>query len=175
MNDPSTRPDNETPRPSPDRLAWLDLEMTGLDPACDVILQAALIITNDQLEVLEEASFDIWQPEAALQVMTPFVRDMHDKNGLLSRVRASRIDTLAAQRELLGIVARWCSYPATLCGNSIWSDRKFIDRYMPAFSGYLHYRMVDVSSLKVLAARWFGSEAQFVKPAQGEHDALVDI
>jgi len=156
-------------------LAWLDLEMTGLDPQRDVILQAALIITDRELTPVDEYCCDIWQPDDALARMSPFVRDMHEKNGLIERVRASRIDLREAERQLLSRVAAQCEHPALLCGSSIWVDRTFVDRHMPGLSGYLHYRMIDVTSVRLLADRWLGSEAVFVKPTQGEHDALVDI
>ena len=159
----------------PENLVWIDLEMSGLDPESQVILQAAVIITDKDLNVLAENVWDVWQPEHALQNMSPFVRDMHDANGLLQRVAASKTDVKDAERKLLSVVTEWCSFPGTLCGNSIWCDRKFLDRYMPALSGYLGHRMVDVSSLKVLAGKWYGPEAVFKKPAVGEHDALVDI
>jgi oligoribonuclease len=161
--------------PTDGALAWLDLEMTGLDVERDVILQAALIITDRDLKPLEEFSCDGWAPEDRLAMMTPFVRDMHTKNGLLDRVRASRTDLVQAERELLARVAGWCPYPATLCGNTIWSDRKFVDRYMPGLSRFLHYRMVDVSSIKVLVGQWYGGAAMFSKPKEGKHDALVDV
>jgi len=157
------------------RLAWLDLEMTGLDPETDVILQAALIVTDGELNPLEEFVCDIWQPEARLAQMTPFVRDMHEKTGLVERVRASTIDVRNAEKRLLQRVAGWCEYPALLCGNTIAQDRKFVDRYMPGLAGYLHYRMLDVTSLKLLAGLWYGESAVFEKPAVGAHDALVDI
>jgi oligoribonuclease len=156
-------------------LAWIDLEMTGLDPERDVILQAALIITNRELEPLEQWTGDVWQPEAALATMTPFVRDMHDKNGLIERVRTSKLDIGAAEKRLLERVSGWCPYPAILCGNSVGQDKRFIDRYMPGLAGYLSYRIVDVSSIKVLAKTWYGEGSVYVKPEQGEHDALVDI
>ncbi len=160
---------------SSENLVWLDLEMTGLDVEEHRIVQAAVIITNGKLEPLEEFCCDVWQPDSVLEGMGPFVRAMHEKNGLVTRVRASKLDTADAEKKLLAIVAQWCPYPATLCGNSIWSDRKFIDRHMPALAGYLHYRMVDVSTLKVLATRWYGAEAVYAKPTDGEHDALFDI
>jgi oligoribonuclease len=160
---------------SPNNLVWLDLEMTGLDVDQHRILQAAVIITSPDLELLAEACFDVWQPETALSVMSPFVRDMHEKTGLLERVRQSRIDVADAEQRLLSLVTAWCSYPATLCGNTIWQDRKFVDRYMPGLGRYAGYRMVDVSSIKVLAQRWHGDSAVFVKPKAGAHDALVDI
>jgi oligoribonuclease len=163
-----------TPR-APTNLAWLDLEMTGLDPQRDVILQAALIVTDRELNPLDEYCCDIYQPDEALARMSPFVRDMHDKNGLIERVRVSRIDLREAERQLLTRLTSLCDYPAILCGSSIWVDRTFVDRYMPGLAGYLHYRMVDVSSLRILANQWLGPEAAFMKSAAGEHDALVDI
>lgn len=157
-----------------DNFVWIDLEMTGLDVMSDVILQAALVITDVELKPLEEFVCDIWQPEEKLALMTPFVRDMHEKNGLIKRVRQSRIDVGKAERELLERVAGWCPYGAVVCGNSIWQDRKYIDRYMPALGGYMTYRMVDVSALKVLAQRW-QSDAVYKKPTEGAHDALFDV
>ena len=160
---------------SADNLAWLDLEMTGLDPARDVILQAAVIITDAQLQPLESLVLDVWQPEHALEAMTPFVRNMHEGTGLLERVRASTVDLRNAQERLLAPIAGWCAYPATLCGNSVGTDKRFLEHWMPAVAGYLHYRILDVSSLKLVAQRWYGSEAQFDKPTDREHDALFDI
>lgn len=156
-------------------LVWLDLEMTGLDAQSDVILQAALIVTDAALKPLEEFACDIWQPEEELRRMTPFVRDMHEQTGLLARVRESRIDVRAAERMLLERVAGWCKYPAVLCGNTIGQDRKFVDRYMPGFGGYLSYRQLDVTSVKLLAKTWYGDSAVYVKPEAGAHDALIDI
>jgi oligoribonuclease len=163
------------PTPSPDNLVWLDLEMTGLDPATNVILQAALVITNGALEPLAEVGVVVGQPEEELARMTPFVREMHTRTGLLERVRASTTDVAEAERLLLGCAAAWCPAPATLCGNSIWNDRRFIARYMPALDAHLHYRVVDVSSIKVLAQRWYGESAVFAKPTAGAHDATVDV
>lgn len=156
-------------------LAWLDLEMTGLDANYDVILQAALIVTNRNLEPLEEYACDVWQPDAEIAKMTPFVRDMHEKNGLIERVQKSKLELAAAEKRLLERVAGWCPYPAILCGNSIGQDKRFVDRYMPGLSGYLSYRIVDVSSLKILARAWYGDGTLYKKPEEGEHDALVDI
>ena len=161
--------------PSADNLVWIDLEMTGLDPGSDVILQAALVITTADLEPRAEAAVDIHQPAEALVRMTPFVRDMHTRTGLVERVRRSTPDLGAAERVLLAHIRAWCPAPATLCGNSVWADRRFIARYMPDLDRHLHYRIVDVSSIKVLAQRWYGPGAAFIKPAAGEHDAVVDI
>ena len=156
-------------------LVWLDLEMTGLDPQRDVILQAALIVTTKDLTPLEEYACDIWQPEEELRKMTPFVRDMHEKNGLIDRVRGSKLELQSAEKRLLERVAGWCPYPAVLCGNSVGQDKRFVERWMPGLAGYLNYRIIDVSSVKLLARAWYGDIAMFQKPEEGEHDALVDI
>jgi oligoribonuclease len=156
-------------------LAWLDLEMTGLNAQEDVILQAALIVTDVELNVLEEFVCDIWQPDQLLQRMVPFVKEMHETTGLTERVRKSRVDLMVAERKLLERVAVWCAYPAVLCGNTIGQDKRFIDQWMPGLSGYLSYRTIDVTSIKLLAKAWYGEEAAYDKPVKGEHDALVDI
>jgi oligoribonuclease len=155
-------------------IAFLDLEMTGLNPEHDVIIQAALIITNKELEPIDEYVCDIWQPDEALAVMSPFVRDMHEKNGLIDRVRASRIDSREAERQLLNRISALCPHPAVLAGNSVWVDRMFLMRYMPAVAGFFHYRMIDVTSVRLLVERWVGASGTFNKPSAGEHDALVD-
>jgi oligoribonuclease len=156
-------------------LVWIDLEMTGLDAGQDVILQVALVVTDAGLNPLETFVCDVWQPEEALARMVPFVREMHEKTGLLGRVRSSKTDLRAAERALLERVAGWCSYPAVLCGNSVGTDKRFLEHWMPGLAAYLSYRIVDVSSLKVLAKLWYGPGAVYTKPTQGEHDALVDI
>lgn len=157
-----------------DNLVWIDLEMTGLDPSTEVILQAALIVTDSNLKPLESYCVDIWQPESHLAQMVPFVRQMHEANGLIERVRKSSVEIGRAEQELLKRVSGWCPYQPVLCGNTIHSDRKFIAKYMPGLDKYLHYRMVDVSSVKVLAHLWY-PEAAFEKPKGSEHDALFDI
>ena len=161
--------------PREGNLAWLDLEMTGLDPTRDVIVQAALVITSADLTPIEELCLDVWQPEEALAGMTPFVRAMHEKSGLVTRVRASKVDLQAAERQLLERVAGHCPYPAILCGNTIGQDKRFVERYMPGLAGYLSYRTVDVSSVKILAKAWYGAAALFDKPKDREHDALFDV
>lgn len=160
---------------NPNHLVWLDLEMTGLDVDKDVILQSALVITDSELQPLEQFAVDIWQPESELSRMSPYVREMHEKTGLLDRVRRSKTECRRAEQSMLEIVSGWCPYGAVLCGNSIWQDRRFVDRYMPGLAAYLTYRLLDVSSIKILAKAWFGAGAVFDKPAAGEHDALVDV
>ncbi len=166
-----------TPRPiqDADNLVWLDLEMTGLEVERQVILQAAVIITNSQLEPLAELAVDVWQPPTAFEHMSPFVQQMHEATGLLARVKTSTVDLAEAEQRLLRLVASYCPMGAVLCGNSIGQDRRFVDRYMPGLAAYLGYRMVDVSSLKVLAGRWYGDAAVYPKSKTGAHDALVDI
>lgn len=156
-------------------LCWLDLEMTGLDEQKDVILQAALIVTNENLEPQEEFVCDIWQPQHLLAQMTPFVTEMHERTGLIERVKKSKMDLAIAEKALIERVVGWCSYPATLCGSSVGYDRRFIDRWMPGLAGYLSYRIIDVSSIKLLARLWYGEAGTFQKRTEGEHDALFDI
>jgi oligoribonuclease len=171
-----TRPDARPIRTvSAKNLAWIDLEMTGLDPQNDVILQAALIITDAELVPLEEFVCDVWQPEVALARMTPFVQHMHEKTGLLTRVKKSKMEIGMVERQLLERVAGWCAYPAVMCGNSIGQDKRFIERWMPGLAGFFSYRVLDVTSLKLVTRLWYGENTVFQKPEEGEHDALVDI
>jgi oligoribonuclease len=158
-----------------DHLVWLDMEMTGLDPERNVPVQVAMIITTAELVELEAIEITIWQPEEALLRMEPIVRKMHTDNGLLDKIRSSNTSVLQAERKLLELLARWLRpIEGVLCGNSIHQDRRFLDRYFPAVNGYLHYRMVDVSTLKELAKRWYGSDALYQK-ASADHTALSDI
>ena len=161
--------------PDAGNLVWIDLEMTGLDPAVDVILQAALVVTTAELTPLGEVALCIHQPDEALARMSAFVSEMHARTGLTERVRQSTVALADAERALIERLQLWCQPPAILCGNSIWVDRRFIARYLPALDRLLHYRMVDVSSLKVLAGRWYGAGAVFEKSPVGAHDALVDV
>ncbi len=156
-------------------LAWLDLEMTGLDPETCAIVQLGLILTDSNLEELAPPlELTIWQPESVLGTMSPFVRSMHEKSGLLEQVRASQVSVADAEREALELVTKHAGYRAArLCGNSIGQDRRFLVKYMPVLEGYLHYRQVDVSSIKELAGWWFGTK--FEKPDVGKHTALHDV
>lgn len=169
-----SRKDKTVRAHTPGALAWIDLEMTGLDAQHDVILQAAVIITDADLSPLESYVCDIWQPPEALERMVPFVRAMHTKTGLLDRVAASEVHLAQAEQELMARVAGHCPFPATLCGNSVGADKRFIERYMPGLAGYLHYRILDVSSVKILAQMWNPS-ARFSKSTTRAHDALFDI
>jgi oligoribonuclease len=156
-------------------LIWLDMEMTGLDPSRCVPLQVAIVLTDPELRELDAMELAIWQPEDALMQMEPFVRRMHTDNGLLERVRASETSVAQAERAMMQLVTRRCPFgTGVLAGNSIHTDRRFLQVYFPAFDRYLHYRMVDVSSLKELALRWYGRDALFTKHLQ-LHTALEDV
>ena len=155
-------------------LVWLDMEMTGLEPSVCVPLQVAVVITDSSLEEIEACEVTIWHPEKVLSRMEPFVRKMHTENGLLDRVRASETSVAEAERDVMTIVSQWCPYgKGVLAGNSIHNDRAFIKAYMPMLHGFLHYRMVDVSSIKELVARWYGRDKVYAKP-RATHTALED-
>lgn len=163
------------PETQKDLLVWLDMEMTGLEPADCVPIQVALVITNKELEELDVYEKTIWQPESKLEVMDPFVRNMHTVNGLLDRVRKSDVGLAKAEKEMISLLMKWCGpFEGVLTGNSIHQDRRFLTKYFPAFERLLGYRMVDVSSLKELIRRWYGSSGMFNK-SKGEHTALSDI
>jgi len=158
-----------------DRLVWLDMEMTGLDPLRDVPLQMAVIITSSELEELASVEVTIWASEAAIAGMEPIPRDMHIANGLLNEVRKSPYSVADSEKKVMELLAKWVPYrEGILCGNSIHQDRRFLQRYFPVIDGYLHYRMVDVSSIKELAKRWYGQDAMYSK-GKGTHTALSDV
>ncbi len=158
-----------------EHLVWLDMEMTGLDPKTCVPLEVAVIITNAELEELDQMEMTFWQPEAKLLEMPPIVRKMHTDNGLLKKVRASEFSIRDAERRMIELIARWCRpKEGVLAGNSIHQDRRFIHEYFPVIDGYLHYRMVDVSTIKELASRWYGSDALYNK-GPSDHTALSDV
>lgn len=155
-------------------LVWLDMEMTGLDPGHDVPLQVAVVITDGELVELDALEMTIWQPDAVLDQMQPVVRKMHQENGLTKAVKKSDTSLNEAEKKLLAVLARWVKPgEGILAGNSIHQDRRFLQRYFPAVHGYLHYRMVDVSTIKELARRWYGPEALAPK-ATSDHTALSD-
>ena len=156
-------------------LVWLDMEMTGLDPATCAIVQMAIIITDTQLnELAQPLELTIWQPPSVLEAMGPFVRAMHSKSGLLAQISRSEVSVEDAEQEAMRLVTAHAPYrTARLCGNSIAQDRRFMFKYMPAFEQYLHYRSIDVSTLKELGQWWHG--LKFSKPDDGQHTALFDI
>jgi oligoribonuclease len=160
---------------APPRFVWLDLEMTGLDPKTCVIVEIGVIITGPDLVPIAEIAHAVWQPDEALARMEPFVRDMHTKNGLLEKVRASKTSLREAEQSVLEVVTKHCGFrEGTLAGNSIHVDRSFLSAHMPLLEGYLHYRQLDVSSLKVLTRAWYPSARDFKKDSK-DHTALSDL
>ncbi len=161
-----------------DRLVWVDLEMTGLDPVTEVIIEIALLVTDANLEPIDEGiDLVIAAPEDKLAAMAPVVRDMHARSGLTTAVRAATTTLADAEAAALAFVKKHVPDPKTapLCGSSIATDRSFLAAYMPDLDGYLHYRMVDVSSIKELCRRWY-PEAYAAMPGKGGgHRALADI
>ncbi|WP_420627127.1 oligoribonuclease [Candidatus Poriferisodalis sp.] len=138
-------------------MVWLDLEMTGLDHRRHRIVEIATVITDDSLDVIATGpSLVIGASQADLDAMDPEVHAMHASTGLLDEIGASQITVAEAQERTLAFVTEHVPEPRTapLCGNSIGTDRRFLDQYMPALEGHLHYRVVDVSSIKELAKRW---------------------
>ncbi len=159
---------------APPLFVWLDLEMTGLDPTKDTILDVAAIITGPDLKPIEQYAQTVWQPESALAVMDPFVREMHTKSKLLDRVRTSDKALRDVEKDLFALIHRHAGpFEATLAGNSIHADRRFITAYMPLVDRYLSYRLLDVTTIKILKRAWFGELEQPVK--KGAHTALSDI
>lgn len=161
-----------------DRLVWVDLEMTGLDPARHVIVEIAALVTDANLNILGDGvDLVIHATDDELAEMDDFVRDMHTTNGLLDDIRTSTLSLQDAEDAVLALIAEHCSpeHPAPLAGNSIATDRTFIKAYMPRLDEALHYRMVDVSSVKELARRWY-PRVYFGQPDKGmAHRALADI
>ena len=157
------------------KLVWIDLEMTGLDPAVDSILEIAVIITGPDLQPLGEYEAVIKTSAEQLAKMGDFVRDMHTKNGLLERVKATATTLAEAERAALDLIRRHCPQgEGTLAGNTIYQDRRFLTKYMPQLESWLHYRQVDVSSLKILSRAWYPDTPKFEKPGK-DHTALADI
>jgi len=156
------------------KMVWVDLEMTGLDVDSCVILEVGCIVTGDDLKPLAEYGAAVQQPPEALAGMNDFVRDMHTRSGLLRRVQESSVPLDQAEQAVLDIVMKYAKpREAVMAGNSIHQDRRFLARYMPRLDAYLHYRQVDVSSLKVLANAWYPNLPKFEK--KKEHTAVSDI
>jgi oligoribonuclease len=157
-------------------LVWLDMEMTGLDPDKDRIIELAMVITNSQLEVVaESAVWAVHQPDAVLDGMDDWNKKTHGKSGLIDRVKASALAEAEVEAQALDFLKRHVpSGKSPMCGNSICQDRRFMARYMPKLENYFHYRNLDVSTLKELCKRWTPEVAKGVKKG-GKHQALADI
>jgi oligoribonuclease len=162
--------------PSSDYLVWIDLEMTGLKPDTDVIIEMATIITTSRLELVTEGPvIAIHQPDSVLDAMDEWNKRTHGASGLIDRVRASAYTMASAEKRTLETLTALVEPGSSpMCGNSICQDRRFIARHMPALEKFFHYRNLDVSTIKELARRWAPDLlAGFVK--QGSHKALDDI
>jgi oligoribonuclease len=160
-----------------DRLVWIDCEMTGLDLARDALVEIACVVTDGQLNVVDDGIDVIIKPPAeALDHMPEVVREMHTASGLLTEL-PSGVTLAEAQDAVLGYIRQHVREPkkVPLCGNSIATDRSFLARDMPELDEFLHYRMVDVSSIKELARRWYPRAYFASPPKHGGHRALADI
>jgi oligoribonuclease len=157
-------------------LIWVDLEMTGLDPDNDLIIEIATIVTDKNLNILAQGPvLAVHQSDAALAAMDDWNQQHHGQSGLIKRVKASTINDAEAEQQTLAFLKQWVPENVSpMCGNSIGQDRRFLYRYMPNLEAYFHYRNIDVSTVKELAARW----APHIKDGfkkQASHQALDDI
>lgn len=157
-------------------LIWIDLEMTGLDPDKDVIIEMATIVTDSDLNVLAEGPvIAVHQSDEMLAGMDEWNTRTHGQSGLTQRVRESKISPAAAQAQTIAFLNEWVpAGKSPICGNSIGQDRRFLYRYMPALESYFHYRYLDVSTLKILAERWAPQLKEGFQK-KGSHLALDDI
>lgn len=157
-------------------LIWIDLEMTGLDPETDKIIEIATIVTDSELNILAEGPvMAIYQPEHELSKMDKWCTDTHTASGLVERVRASTVTEQSAVAETIAFLQKWVpAGKSPICGNSIGQDRRFLCKHMPELEAYFHYRYLDVSTIKELVRRWQPSVLDgFSK--KGSHLALDDI
>ena len=157
-------------------LIWIDLEMTGLNPDTDLIIEIATVITDKDLNILAEGpALAVHQSDAALAVMDDWNQKHHGESGLIDRVKASTISDEEAERLTIEFLRNWVpERTSPMCGNTIGQDRRFLVKYMPKLEAYFHYRSIDVSTLKELAARWAPSlKDGFIK--ETKHEALADV
>ncbi len=160
----------------PNNLIWIDMEMSGLNPESERILEVAIVVTTSQLEVVAEAP--VWvvhQPDAVLNAMDDWNKGTHGKSGLIERVKTATLTEAEVEAQMLVFVAQHVPPKLSpICGNSVHQDRRFLVRYMPNFEEYLLYRNLDVSTLKELARRW-KPEVMVGLTKHGKHEALADI
>lgn len=163
-------------RPNEFNLVWVDMEMTGLDPDNDRIIEVAVVVTDPELNVIAEGPvFAIHQSDATLDKMDNWNKGTHGKSGLIDRVKASTVTEAQAEQELIAFLKKYVpANKSPMCGNSICQDRRFMARGMPKLEAFFHYRNLDVSTLKELCRRWKPEVASGFKKAQ-KHTALADI
>lgn len=157
-------------------LVWMDCEMTGLDVEKEVLIEIATLVTDSELNVLEEGPcIAIHQRDETLDRMDEWNTKHHNASGLIKRVKESLIDEAEAEKRTLGFIKKYCPKGTSpLCGNSIHQDRKFLHKYMRTMHEYFHYRSIDVTSIKELVTRWYPAGPKFSKKSQ-EHVAMIDI
>lgn len=174
--DPTMATATPTLKPDEHNLVWIDLEMTGLDPDRDRIIEIAVVVTDPQVQLrVEGPVIAVHQSEETLGGMDAWNRGTHGRSGLTQRVRESTVDEAAAQAQVIEFLRRHVPKgKSPMCGNSVCQDRRFIARYMPALEAWFHYRNLDVSTLKELARRWAPPVLAGFKKAQ-KHTALADI
>jgi len=164
------------PTPPNDKIVWIDCEMTGLDLVKDALVEIAVVVTDSELNVLDEGIDLVIKPPAeALEQMDPFVRTMHTTSGLITELDGGMTLTEAQDAVLEYLRARIEPGKAPLAGNSVGTDKSFLDRDMPELVGHLHYRVIDVSSIKELARRWYPRIYYASPDKNGGHRALADI
>ncbi len=158
-------------------LVWVDLEMTGLDPKSCTILEIGVIITDSQLEIVAEGpSFAIHQSKKILDNMEVWSRKHHKESGLTEECRLSKVSMKKAEDTVLAFVKTYCkSRSAPLCGNTIGQDRRFLVKYMPRLEAYLHYRSIDVSSIKEVVSRWYPQDFKMPRLKTQSHRVMADI
>lgn len=158
-------------------LVWLDLEMTGLDPKKCAILEIGVIVTDSQLEVLAEGpQIAVHHGEKTLKSMEAWSRHAHRLSGLTDECRRSKVSLKKAEAAVLEFVKKYCApKSAPLCGNTIWQDRRFLVKYMPRLESYLHYRTIDVSSVKELVSRWYPEDHKVPRLKKQTHRVMADI
>jgi len=163
-------------RPNDMNLVWLDMEMTGLDPDNDRIIEVAVLVTDANLNILAEGPvFAIHQSDETLDKMDSWNKGTHGRSGLIDRVKASTVSEAQAEEELIAFLKQWVpAGKSPMCGNSICQDRRFMARGMPKLEAFFHYRNLDVSTLKELCRRWKPELASGFKKHQ-KHTALADI
>ena len=158
-------------------LVWIDLEMTGLNPEKNVILEIASIITDKDLNIIAKGPvFIIHHSDENLKQIEKWSKEQHTKSGLLKKVKESTTTLLQAEQQTLNFIKKYCEEKLSpLCGNSIWQDRAFLYRYMPKLLNFMHYRLIDVTSFKEVITRWYPNSPCAVFEKKDTHRALEDI